>query len=561
VTCTEDPGRSNLVGFGNNDSGNSGGACRQLDGVGQMECEDAYYVSQSNLAPVACWWDGDECRGSSSQYSALNACRHAIAECEGDQGRTNLLGGGNGRSHCRQLDGIGQMECENAFYVTGGGGGSHAVACTWAAGADWCLGTGLYDALNACDPDMSPPACSGDVGRTDLIGRGGRSNQDIGNNGGACGQFGDETDCVDAYYINDRDQAVACWWDGGGCRGSNRDNKLMNACFVAAASCSGRSTAIGFGHDNSGPCRNFDYSSEGECEDAFYEAADGGRAVACEWDAGSSHCYGCGYGPRPGGETTCTENVCAPITCDGAPGRGQVRACRDLRDQGACEDAWHTTGGGNNPLSGPTFAAACVWSDAGFCYGCGLPSQSGKECANSCAPSCGNGQLDGGEQCDDGNMFVGDCCDANCQFETEGSTCTDRLFCTEGAGTCQAGECVGAPERLCASCLADDCNELDNSCDAGFARRRGLGATAAATQGLRQRPNGGGMSMPEPEGTFCDDGVDGTANATCNAFGMCVAEPAFVPPAQAPALDRWGYALLLIALFGLSVRSLRRRRR
>ena len=61
------------------------------------------------------------------------------------------------------------------------------------------------------------------------------------------------------------------------------------------------------------------------------------------------------------------------------------------------------------------------------------------------AQCCGNGVVDPGEQCDDGNTVGndedGNCCSATCQFEASGTYCTgDALFCTvdvcNGTGTC-----------------------------------------------------------------------------------------------------------------------------
>lgn len=68
-------------------------------------------------------------------------------------------------------------------------------------------------------------------------------------------------------------------------------------------------------------------------------------------------------------------------------------------------------------------------------------------------PSCGDGILDGGEQCDDGNNANGDCCDSACQFEAASSECGDGLC---NAGTCDgAGSCVGggSPRTNCLSAL------------------------------------------------------------------------------------------------------------
>lgn len=42
------------------------------------------------------------------------------------------------------------------------------------------------------------------------------------------------------------------------------------------------------------------------------------------------------------------------------------------------------------------------------------------------AAPCGNGVIDTGEECDDGNTQDGDCCSALCQFEAGGSPCARR---------------------------------------------------------------------------------------------------------------------------------------
>ena len=54
---------------------------------------------------------------------------------------------------------------------------------------------------------------------------------------------------------------------------------------------------------------------------------------------------------------------------------------------------------------------------------------------------CGNGIVDSGEQCDDGNTADGDCCSSTCQYEASGSDCAgEGNVCTadvcDGAGVC-----------------------------------------------------------------------------------------------------------------------------
>jgi cysteine-rich repeat protein len=60
---------------------------------------------------------------------------------------------------------------------------------------------------------------------------------------------------------------------------------------------------------------------------------------------------------------------------------------------------------------------------------------------------CGNGTIDSGEQCDDGNVTDGDCCSSTCTFESAGTPCPDAEDCTydvcDGAGACSHGPFPG----------------------------------------------------------------------------------------------------------------------
>ncbi len=67
-------------------------------------------------------------------------------------------------------------------------------------------------------------------------------------------------------------------------------------------------------------------------------------------------------------------------------------------------------------------------------------------------PPCGDGTLQAGEACDDGNAEDGDCCSSTCQHEALGSSCDDGVVCTaldtcDGAGACQSG----GPATTCIS--------------------------------------------------------------------------------------------------------------
>jgi cysteine-rich repeat protein len=56
---------------------------------------------------------------------------------------------------------------------------------------------------------------------------------------------------------------------------------------------------------------------------------------------------------------------------------------------------------------------------------------------------CGNGNVDPGEQCDDGNTVNGDCCSATCHFEPAGTSCNDYNTCTTGEKCNGFGVCGG----------------------------------------------------------------------------------------------------------------------
>src|SRR5881296_9628 len=74
---------------------------------------------------------------------------------------------------------------------------------------------------------------------------------------------------------------------------------------------------------------------------------------------------------------------------------------------------------------------------------------------------CGNGFLDPGEQCDDGNTLDGDCCSSTCQFDPAGAPCTGTNVCLT-ATTCDgAGVCGGGTPTLAACNDGNACTTAD----------------------------------------------------------------------------------------------------
>ena len=138
------------------------------------------------------------------------------------------------------------------------------------------------------------------------------------------------------------------------------------------------------------------------------------------------------------------------------------------------------------------------------------------------AAVCGDGTVDGAEQCDDGNTASGDGCDANCTptgcgngVVTAGETCDDGN--TAGGDCCSAFCAADAPGTDCDD--GDVCNGMD-VCDAN--------ATCVA-----------GVALD------CDDGDPCTAD-TCDALLGCASEDAFAAACREAAvgglklLDRAG---------------------
>ena len=89
---------------------------------------------------------------------------------------------------------------------------------------------------------------------------------------------------------------------------------------------------------------------------------------------------------------------------------------------------------------------------------------------------CGNGILDPGEECDNGNVFDGDCCSSTCRFEASGSRCPDD------GNPCTTDLCDGRGH----------CEHADN---------------------------------PASAGTACGDPSDQCGISQCDASGACVRQP------------------------------------
>jgi cysteine-rich repeat protein len=195
----------------------------------------------------------------------------------------------------------------------------------------------------------------------------------------------------------------------------------------------GRDAGGSGGCSESAPCEDGFACVDGVCvagscgdtitDSSLGEQCDDGNSVAFD---------GC----EPDCTFTCEDSAeCAdPFECNGAESCNDAHVCvsgTSLEEGAAC-----TRAGG----------------DPGVCRG-------GVECV---PPGCGNGAVEGAEECDDMNAIEADGCDNDCTFScTDAADCTDADVCT-GEETCDAmHRCVAGTPMVC-----DDANACTmNLCD------------------------------------------------------------------------------------------------
>ena len=105
--------------------------------------------------------------------------------------------------------------------------------------------------------------------------------------------------------------------------------------------------------------------------------------------------------------------------------------------------------GGSTPTHALPFGSIAIDATAGLCPGVdqrGAARPRGAACdIGAFEFGCGDGSVDVGEECDDGNLEFGDCCAPDCTFESTGAPCSDGSMCNgqescDGAGSCEPSD-------------------------------------------------------------------------------------------------------------------------
>jgi cysteine-rich repeat protein len=214
-------------------------------------------------------------------------------------------------------------------------------------------------------------------------------------------------------------------------------------------------------------------------------------------------------------------------------------------------------------LAGSAINGALLDSNptTGLIYNSLNSTQSGRyvfNVRNGVPEACGNGILEGSEDCDDSNVDNGDCCSSTCAFESLGSSCdTDATLCTveecDGAGTCnpvstvtcqaanppcEGGEACNPSTGLCdpqpdaspgTPCEADGDLCTNDQCDGNgscvFFSSVSCQAAVPPCEGGETCNPGTGACDPEPDApssTPCEADADLCTNDHCDGNGSCI---------------------------------------
>ncbi|HTM43961.1 MAG TPA: DUF4215 domain-containing protein [Polyangiaceae bacterium] len=243
--------------------------------------------------------------------------------------------------------------------------------------------------------------------------------------------------------------------------------------------CDGKADGVGCGQMSGFICVNQgcreSSCGDGYVDDALSEECDDGNTDpndGCEPGTCTFSCNADGdcndQDPCNGVETCDNNHACLAGT---APDTTlQVPCVLDLppvsTDAGA-SDAGNAADSGTAPASGDaslTDSGSISSPDATVAADAGNPLAGICKAGACVLAGCGNGVLQAGEQCDDGNDVNSDGCKNDCKYTCEAdSDCDDHDVCTGSDETCNTHNhrCVAGTPLTC-----DDSNDCtDNTCD------------------------------------------------------------------------------------------------
>ena len=156
-----------------------------------------------------------------------------------------------------------------------------------------------------------------------------------------------------------------------------------------------------------------------------------------------------------------------------------------VEDGEACDDG--------NSVNGDGCSADCKAIEPGYvCY-------EGKPC-EQVSGVCGNGKVDDGEACDDGNQVSGDGCSSDCKKVESGCKCPER-----------GGACTCSSESICGNGVV----EGDEMCDDGNTDDGdGCNADCMGIESGWECPPEGGKCYPK--NGYCGDGIVNRVGEECD---------------------------------------------
>ncbi|MFL5320481.1 MAG: DUF4215 domain-containing protein, partial [Myxococcaceae bacterium] len=273
------------------------------------------------------------------------------------------------------------------------------------------------------------------------------------------------------------------------------------------------------------------------CDDGNTTAGDGCNG-SCKVENGSV----CG----PGGGSSCQSGICDTTT--DIPGICEpANTCGNsvLEAGEGCDDGNVTAGDGCNGSCKVETGNPCGPGGSSSCQSGVCDTTGGAPGVCEAANVCGNGKLESGEGCDDGNTSANDGCSAACKIE-DGSACSTDPTGNTGNASCESGVCdlsggapgVCEPANSCGNSVletgegcddgntsnGDGCNisckiESGNPCGpgGGSSCESGICDTSGGAPGVCENANSCGNSLLDT-GEGCDDG-NNTAGDGCN--GSC----------------------------------------